>query len=205
MQTASFTKVEGVAYSSVMITGNLRQAIEGLFAVVSGQFGSLRRPGIFAALCVAFGMGAAVGAYATKGIPDLALGLPMVALLIVWSTVGIILICKYLPRWRGVDAKKATKQYEAEFGVRALAGGGLTGYRTFGVPACFRSRGSSVAEYRSRPGSRPSWSVWTSCPWWVSSPPSTNLQRCGDGSRGPTARRTFSLCPLEWCSACLSA
>src|SRR5947199_1742619 len=43
MQTAIFTKVEGVAYSSVMITGNLRQAIEGVFAVVSGQFGSLRR------------------------------------------------------------------------------------------------------------------------------------------------------------------
>jgi uncharacterized membrane protein YoaK (UPF0700 family) len=83
MQTAIFTKVEGVAYSSVMITGNMRQAIEGLFAVVSGQFGSLRRPGIFAALCVAFGIGAAVGAYATKGIPDLALGLPVVALLIV--------------------------------------------------------------------------------------------------------------------------
>ena len=32
---------------------------------------------------VAFGVGAAVGAYATKGIPDLALGLPVVALLIV--------------------------------------------------------------------------------------------------------------------------
>ena len=83
MQTSIFTKVEGVAYSSVMITGNLRQAIEGLFAVVSGQFGSLRRPGIFAALCVGFGLGAAVGAYVTKGIPDLALGLPVVALLIV--------------------------------------------------------------------------------------------------------------------------
>jgi uncharacterized membrane protein YoaK (UPF0700 family) len=83
MQTAIFTKVEGVAYSSVMITGNMRQAIEGVFAVVSGQLGSLRRPGIFAALCVAFGIGAAVGAYATKVIPDLALGLPVVALLIV--------------------------------------------------------------------------------------------------------------------------
>jgi uncharacterized membrane protein YoaK (UPF0700 family) len=83
MQTAIFTKVEGVAYSSVMITGNLRQAIEGVFAVVSGQLGSLRRPGIFAALCVAFGIGAAVGAYATKVIPDLALGLPVVALVIV--------------------------------------------------------------------------------------------------------------------------
>ncbi|MBR1268705.1 DUF1275 domain-containing protein [Bradyrhizobium sp. AUGA SZCCT0222] len=83
MQTATFTRVEGVTYSSVMITGNLRQAIEGLFAVVSGQFGSLRRPGIIAALCVAFGIGAAVGASATKGIPGLALGLPVVALLIV--------------------------------------------------------------------------------------------------------------------------
>ena|ERR1700730_7501743 len=83
MQTTIFTKVEGVACSSVMITGNLRQAIEGLFAVVSGQLDSFRRPGIFAALCIAFGTGAAVGAYATKSNPDLALGLPVVALLIV--------------------------------------------------------------------------------------------------------------------------
>jgi uncharacterized membrane protein YoaK (UPF0700 family) len=85
MQMAIFVKVEGVAYSSVMITGNLRQAIEGLFAVVSGgcRLGTLRRSGIFATLCVAFGIGAAVGAFATKGIPDLALGLPAVALLIV--------------------------------------------------------------------------------------------------------------------------
>ena len=83
MQTTIFTRVEGVACSSVMITGNLRQAIEGLFAVVSGQLDSFRRPGIFAALCIAFGTGAAVGAYATKGNPDLALGLPVVALLIV--------------------------------------------------------------------------------------------------------------------------
>src|SRR5882724_4433009 len=70
MQTAIFTKVEGVAYSSVMITGNMRQAIEGLFAAISGQFGALRRPGIFVALCVTFGLGAAVGAGATKAIPD---------------------------------------------------------------------------------------------------------------------------------------
>jgi uncharacterized membrane protein YoaK (UPF0700 family) len=78
-------KVEGVAYSSVMMAGNLRQAIEGLFAVVYGgnQLGSLRHSGIFAGLCVAFGTGAAVGALATKNIPDLALGIPVVALLIV--------------------------------------------------------------------------------------------------------------------------
>jgi len=83
MQMAIFTKVEGVAYSSVMVTGNLRQVIEGLFTVISGQSGSLRHSGIFGALCVAFGVGAAVGAYATKGIPDLALSLPVMALLIV--------------------------------------------------------------------------------------------------------------------------
>ncbi|MBR0693339.1 YoaK family protein [Bradyrhizobium lablabi] len=85
MQTVVFTKVEGATYSSVMITGNLRQAVEGLFAAASGggQPGMVRRSGIFAGVCVAFGAGAAIGAFATKGIPDVALGLPVVALLIV--------------------------------------------------------------------------------------------------------------------------
>ena len=46
----------------------------------------------------------------------------------IWGTVGIILICKYLPRWWGVDAQAAAKKYEEEFGVRDLEGGGLTGY-----------------------------------------------------------------------------
>jgi putative transport protein len=53
----------------------------------------------------------------------------------IWGTVGIILICKYLPRWWGVDARTAAKQYEQEFGVKDLEGGGLTGYRQFGVRA----------------------------------------------------------------------
>ena len=35
----------------------------------------------------------------------------------IWGTVGIILICKYLPRWWGVDAKAAAKEYEEEHGV----------------------------------------------------------------------------------------
>lgn len=83
MQTTIFTKVEGMAYNSVIDHGQSAPGDRGLFAVVSGQLGSLRRPGIFAALCVAFGAGAAVGAYATKSIPALALGLPVVALLTV--------------------------------------------------------------------------------------------------------------------------
>jgi uncharacterized membrane protein YoaK (UPF0700 family) len=85
MQTAIFTRVEGVGYSTVMITGNMRQAIEGVFKAVSGsgQPGMMRRSGIYTAVCVAFGMGAAVGAFSTKMMPDLALGLPVTALLIV--------------------------------------------------------------------------------------------------------------------------
>ena len=35
----------------------------------------------------------------------------------IWGTVGIILICKYLPRWWGIDAKAAAKKYEEEHGV----------------------------------------------------------------------------------------
>ena len=35
----------------------------------------------------------------------------------IWGTVGIILICKYLPRWWGVDAQAAAKKYEEEFGA----------------------------------------------------------------------------------------
>jgi uncharacterized membrane protein YoaK (UPF0700 family) len=85
MQASIFTKVEGVSYSTVMVTGNLRQAIEGVFAAASGDGQSrvLRRSGIFGAVCVAFGVGAAVGAFATKSIPALALGIPVVMLLIV--------------------------------------------------------------------------------------------------------------------------
>ncbi|MCK1603508.1 DUF1275 domain-containing protein [Bradyrhizobium sp. 166] len=82
VQSAVFTRVEGVLYSSVMITGNMRQAIEGVFAVASGE-GALRLPGIFVVLCITFGLGAALGAFATKQIPNLALGVPVIALLVV--------------------------------------------------------------------------------------------------------------------------
>lgn len=85
MQTTVFTRVEGAVYSSVMITGNMRQAIEGMFTAAAGGRppGTLRRSGIFTAVCVTFGLGAAAGAFATKTIPDLALGIPVIAMLIV--------------------------------------------------------------------------------------------------------------------------
>src|SRR5215208_3958449 len=55
----------------------------------------------------------------------------------IWGTVGIILICKYLPKWWGIDAKAAAREYEREHGVAsgdvpALSGwtaGGLRAYR----------------------------------------------------------------------------
>jgi putative transport protein len=72
----------------------------------------------------------------------------------IWGTVGIILICKYLPRWWGVDARAAAKKYEEEFGVRDIEGGGLTGYRPFGLRA-YRlenqeQAGKSIADFRRR-------------------------------------------------------
>ena len=72
----------------------------------------------------------------------------------IYGTVGIILICKYLPKWWGVDARAAAKQYEEEFGVKNLDDAGLTGYRPGGVRA-YRvtnpeTAGTTVAQFRQR-------------------------------------------------------
>jgi putative transport protein len=53
----------------------------------------------------------------------------------IWGTVGIILTCKYLPKFWGIDARKAAKEYEAKFGVQNVDDAGLTGYRPFGIRA----------------------------------------------------------------------
>ena len=62
----------------------------------------------------------------------------------IWGTVGIILICKYLPRWWGVDAKAAAKKYEDENGVRNVDDAGLTGYRPLSLRA-YRLTNNEVA------------------------------------------------------------
>jgi len=62
----------------------------------------------------------------------------------IWGTVGIILICKYLPRWWGVDAKAAAKQYELEHGVKNVDDAGITGYRAGGIRA-YRVENAAVA------------------------------------------------------------
>lgn len=53
----------------------------------------------------------------------------------IWGTVGIILICKYLPRWWGVDARKAAAEYEKTHGVPDVDDTGLTGYQPYGLRA----------------------------------------------------------------------
>lgn len=53
----------------------------------------------------------------------------------IWGTVGIILICKYLPRWWGLDARNAAKEYEKAHGVANVDDSGLTGYRPAGLRA----------------------------------------------------------------------
>src|SRR4051794_6069933 len=72
----------------------------------------------------------------------------------IWGTVGIILICKYLPRWWGVDAKAAAIQYEKENGVRNVDDAGLTGYRPFAARAYkLENRewaGRSIHEFRQK-------------------------------------------------------
>ena len=53
----------------------------------------------------------------------------------IWGTVGIILVCKYLPKWWGLDARQAAREYETQHGVPNLDDAGLTGYRPGGVRA----------------------------------------------------------------------
>jgi putative transport protein len=70
----------------------------------------------------------------------------------IWGTVGIILICKYLPRWWGVDARKAAKEYEAAHGVANVDDAALSGYRPGSLRA-YRvdnpsTAGMSIARFR---------------------------------------------------------
>ncbi|HEY9531255.1 MAG TPA: TrkA C-terminal domain-containing protein [Burkholderiales bacterium] len=62
----------------------------------------------------------------------------------IWGTVGIILICKYLPRWWGIDAKAAAKKYEEEYGVPNVDDTGLTGYRPLALRA-YRLTNNEIA------------------------------------------------------------
>jgi uncharacterized membrane protein YoaK (UPF0700 family) len=85
LQTASFPRVEGMVYSSVMATSNFRQTTEGLFAAFAGSTEDrpFRRPYLFGAMCVAFGIGAAIGAFVTEMTRNYSLAGPVALLAVV--------------------------------------------------------------------------------------------------------------------------
>jgi putative transport protein len=53
----------------------------------------------------------------------------------IWGTVGIALICKYLPRWWGVEIKAEAKKFEEQLGVANVDDAGITGWRPLAVRA----------------------------------------------------------------------
>jgi putative transport protein len=72
----------------------------------------------------------------------------------IYGTVGIILICKYLPKIWGIDARAAAKEYEKAHGVANVDDAGLSGYRAGGLRA-YRlenkeNAGKSIAAFRSK-------------------------------------------------------
>ncbi|ARP76657.1 aspartate:alanine exchanger family transporter [Bordetella genomosp. 6] len=72
----------------------------------------------------------------------------------IWGTVGIILLCKYLPRIWGVDAKAAAREFEQAHGVPNVDDAGLTAFHPFDLRA-YRvenpeSVGKTVQQFRTR-------------------------------------------------------
>ena len=83
LQTATFAKVEGRGYSSVMVTGNLRSAVELVCVGWAEQRdpGALRQARTLITICLAFATGAGVGAFATTALGSAALAVPILLLL----------------------------------------------------------------------------------------------------------------------------
>lgn len=84
-QLVSFPRVEGWSYNSVMVTSNFRHTIEGLFIAFAGspEPRPFRRAYVFAVMCITFGAGAAVGAFATEITRAYSLIIPVTLLVIV--------------------------------------------------------------------------------------------------------------------------
>ena len=83
MQTASFNRVEGRPYSSVMVTGNLRSSVETFFTgwLEKRDPASLRQTRLLVIVCATFALGAALGAFLTKLMESRALLVPIALLL----------------------------------------------------------------------------------------------------------------------------
>ena len=62
----------------------------------------------------------------------------------IWGTVGIILICKYLPKWWGMDARALAREYEKQHGVTNVDDAGITAWRVADLRA-YRLENPQVA------------------------------------------------------------
>ncbi len=79
VQNTCFTRVEGWPYSSIMTTRNLQQMAEGLISALAG-FGKpagFRQAIVFGSICLAFALGAVMGAVATTNFGNGALTVPI--------------------------------------------------------------------------------------------------------------------------------
>jgi uncharacterized membrane protein YoaK (UPF0700 family) len=82
LQTASFARLKGGAYSSVMVTGNLRSTIESFSGWLDKRDpDALRQVRALAAVCLAFAIGAGIGAGVTTSFESEALAGPILLLL----------------------------------------------------------------------------------------------------------------------------
>jgi len=84
LQATNFTRADGVIYSSIMTTNNLRNAAEGLIEAffISRDRDSMRLARASTAICVSFGIGAGAGGYCTARLGNVAVIVPITALII---------------------------------------------------------------------------------------------------------------------------
>ncbi|MHB2168952.1 YoaK family protein [Alsobacter sp. R-9] len=85
MQTTSFAKVEGRAFSSVMTTGNLSRFAEALYARSCGDSSraNVRQSVVFGTIVACFAAGAAIGAALTDLHGNVSLVVPILLLSVV--------------------------------------------------------------------------------------------------------------------------
>jgi uncharacterized membrane protein YoaK (UPF0700 family) len=84
LQSSSFAKVENLAYSSVMTTGNLRRFAEALLIGITPPRNpsALHEARVFMTICSTFFLGAAVGAFFTQRFTNAALVFPLFLLVL---------------------------------------------------------------------------------------------------------------------------
>jgi len=92
LQWSAFANIEGWTYTSIAVSGNLRQLADALFPLTIGAVpvaSTSRRTRAFAAICTGFAVGAVIGALATRSMGNAAALLPAVCLLGMLVTIDV--------------------------------------------------------------------------------------------------------------------